>query len=213
MSARAVTIVDTGGNVGSVERALSHLGAEVTRTRDAERIAGSRSLVLPGVGAFSAPRAVVRGAIEEAIHTALDEGAWLLGICVGFQLLFDASEEFGEHDGLGLLPGRVTQLPSTVQLPHIGWNLLEKVADHPLLAGIPNGGAVYQYFVHSFAPDQVPDEVCFARATHGRSFPALACRGRVMGVQFHPEKSGPVGLQFLSNFLRLEEARGRTAGH
>ena len=99
-----------------------------------------------------------------------DAGAWLLGICVGFQILFEAGEEFGAIDGLGLLPGRVTRLPASVPVPHIGWNRLHGVADHPLLDGL--AGRRYVYFVHSYAPEGVPDELCLARCTHGRAFAA-----------------------------------------
>ncbi len=207
--AREVTVIDAGvGNLGNVARALRHLGAEVAVTAEARRVAPARCLVLPGVGAFAPPRQALRGALEEAVRSALAEGAWLLGICVGFQLLFEASEEFGETDGLGLLAGRVTRLPASVPVPHIGWNRLHDLAPHPLLAGLAAGGECgatgrHVYFVHSYAPEGVPDGLCLARATHGRSFAAVAGRGRVLGAQFHPERSGAAGLRLLANFLDL----------
>jgi glutamine amidotransferase len=231
-----VVIVDAGvGNLGNVTRALAHLGAAVEITRDPARVAAARCLVLPGVGAFAPPREALRGALEAALAAALADGAWLLGICVGFQLLFEAGEEFGVTDGLCLLPGRVTRLPAGVPVPHIGWNRLHDLADHPLLAGLgagPMGGAEdasaagggneaggedvdrrgrHFYFVHSYAPEGVPGDVCLARATHGRSFAAVAARGRVMGTQFHPERSGAAGLRLLANFLEI--ADGSAAGH
>lgn len=209
--AREVTVIDAGvGNLGNVARALRHLGAEVVVTTEARRVAPARCLVLPGVGAFAPPRQALRGALEEAMRSALAEGAWLLGICVGFQLLFAASEEFGETDGLGLLAGRVTRLPAGVPVPHIGWNRLHDLAAHPLLAGLGRPGGAYVYFVHSYAPEDVPDEVCLARATHGRGFAAVAGRGRVLGTQFHPERSGAAGLRLLANFLEI--AHGAAAG-
>jgi glutamine amidotransferase len=231
---QAVVVVDAGiGNLGNVERALAHLGATVTVTRDPDSVAAARCLVLPGVGAFAPPREALRGALEAALAAALAGGAWLLGICVGFQLLFEAGEEFGVTDGLGLLPGRVTRLPAGVPVPHIGWNRLHDLAAHPLLAGLGGAaprpatgertgtadrlggderpGAPYVYFVHSYAPEGVPGDVCLARATHGRSFPAVAGRGRVMGTQFHPERSGAAGLRLLANFLEI--AHGAAAGH
>ncbi len=162
-------------------------------------IRDSRCLVLPGVGAFRPPRETLRGAPEEAIRTAVEEGACLLGICIGYQLLFDSSEEFGMTDGLGLLAGRVTELPGGVPLPHIGWNRVFGVADHPLLAGAAEDD--YYYFVHSFAPEDVPEECVLGRCRHGRSFPAITGRGRVAGTQFHPEKSGAAGLRLLRNYL------------
>lgn len=195
-------VIDSGiGNLGNLARALRHVGAECTITRDPDVVSAGRCLVLPGVGAFKPPRETVRGALEEAIHTALDNGAWLLGICVGYQLLFDASTEFGTTDGLGLLPGTVDHLPEGVSLPHIGWNPLVDVADHPLLRHIDPGA--HMYFVHSFAPLEVGDGVALARARHGASFVAVAGRGRVFGTQFHPEKSGQHGLQLLRNFLEM----------
>jgi glutamine amidotransferase len=239
-------ILDAGvGNLGNLERALRRLGAAPETTRDPRRVAAARLLLLPGVGAFAPPREALRGDLEAALGEALAAGAWLLGICVGFQLLFEAGEEFGTTDGLGLLPGRVTRLPAGVPLPHIGWNRLHEIrkneepdapanvgsvegatsaerVDHGagggrgdresgaagrpdgargLLAGLPPEPWVY--FVHSFAPEGVPAELCLARATHGRAFPAAAGRGRVLGTQFHPEKSGEVGLRVLANFLEM----------
>lgn len=209
MTARRATVIDAGvGNLGNLARALTHLGAQAEVTSDPAAVAASRCLLLPGVGAFAPPRETLRGPMEEALRGALDGGAWLLGICVGFQLLFDAGEEFGDTDGLGLLPGRVVRLPSTVPLPHIGWNRLHGLADGKpegrLLAGLTEG--CYVYFVHSYAPDGVPADAVLARATHGRAFPAVAGRGRVLGTQFHPEKSGEVGLALLDNFLEMAYA-------
>jgi glutamine amidotransferase len=251
-----VVVVDAGvGNLGNVVRALAHLGAAAEISCDPARVAAARCLVLPGVGAFGPPREALRGPLEMALTAALADGAWLLGICVGFQLLFETGEEFGVTDGLGLLPGRVTRLPAGVPVPHIGWNRLRDMADHPLLAGLRagpvgreekagaagrgeteatgGGGACaaggedaagedaggeepdrrgrHFYFVHGYAPEDVPAEICLARATHGRSFAAVAARGRVMGTQFHPERSGAAGLRLLANFLEI--ADGSAAGH
>ena len=198
-----ITVVDSGiGNLGNLVRALESLGAQAEITLDPSRVAEGRCLLLPGVGAFAPPREALRGEMEKALHEALDAGAWLLGICVGFQLLFESGEEFKAVDGLDLLPGRVTRLPSEVPVPHIGWNRLHDTADHPLLEGIQDR---YVYFVHSFAPEGVPDELCLARCTHGRIFPAAAGRGRVMGTQFHPERSGEAGLRLLRNFLEMAD--------
>lgn len=198
------SIIDLGvGNLGNLKRALESLGCEVTVTDDPTVVEGSRCLLLPGVGAFRPPREAVRGALEDAIQRALARGAWLLGICVGFQLLFDRSVEFGETDGLALLKGDITALPSDVQLPHIGWNPLHAIGSSPLLQGIEDGA--HLYFVHSFAPEGVPEDQVLARCTHGRSFAAVCGRGRVMGTQFHPEKSGEVGLRLLANFLEMSD--------
>ena len=207
-------IVDAGvGNLGNLRRALERIGGEVEITVDPARIAAGRCLLLPGVGAFAPPREALRGPLETALREALDRGAFLLGICVGFQLLFESGEEWEEIDGLGLLSGRVTRLPPSVPVPHIGWNRLHDLADHPLLTGLATGGGwgEYVYFVHSYAPEGVPPESHLAFCTHGRAFPAVAGRGRVMGTQFHPERSGEAGLRLLSNFLEM--AHGSAAGH
>jgi len=194
-------VIDAGvGNLGNLVRAVERVGGRAEITADPERVAAARCLLLPGVGAFAPPREALRGLVEGALRDALSRGAWLLGICVGFQILFDEGEEFGATDGLGLLPGRVTRLPDTVPVPHIGWNRLHDLAEHPLLKGL---GGRYVYFVHSYAPEAVPDELCLARCTHGRAFPAVAGRDRVMGTQFHPERSGAAGLRLLANFLRM----------
>ncbi len=194
------TVIDAGvGNIGNLVRALRHLGAVVEITCDPATIRASRCLVLPGVGAFRPPRERLRGAPEKAIRGALGDGATLLGICIGYQLLFDSSEEFGTTDGLGLLGGRVTELPGGVPLPHIGWNRVFGVAEHPLLEGSTEDD--HYYFVHSFAPEGVPEDSVLGRCRHGRSFPAITGHGRVLGTQFHPEKSGAAGLRLLRNYL------------
>ena len=194
-------VIDVGvGNLGNLVRAVERVGGRAAISADPERVAEARCLLLPGVGAFGPPREAVRGDVEEALREALGRGAWLLGICVGFQILFEEGEEFGVTDGLALLPGRVTRLPEIVPIPHIGWNRLHGAAYHPLLKGLEDR---YVYFVHSYAPEGVPDELCLARCTHGREFAAAAGRGRVMGTQFHPERSGPAGLRLLSNFLEM----------
>jgi imidazole glycerol-phosphate synthase subunit HisH len=213
MSRRAL-VIDAGvGNLGNLVRALERAGgaadiANITNiaeiTLDPARVAAARCLLLPGVGAFAPPREALRGALEAALRTALDRGAYLLGICVGFQILFESGEEFRDVDGLGLLPGRVTRLPKSVPVPHIGWNRLHGLAaGHPLVDGLDDP---YVYFVHSYAPEGVPDDLCIARCTHGRVFPAAAGKGRVMGTQFHPERSGEAGLRLLANFLEMAHA-------
>ncbi|HSS47482.1 MAG TPA: imidazole glycerol phosphate synthase subunit HisH, partial [Thermoanaerobaculia bacterium] len=165
-------IIDAGvGNLGNLARALEHVGGRAEITTDPDRVEAARCLLLPGVGAFAPPREALRGSLEEALRVALARGAWLLGICVGFQILFESGEEFGVTDGLGLLSGRVTRLPETVPVPHIGWNRLHDAENHPLLAGL---GGRHLYFVHSYAPDGVPEEIQLARCTHGRVFPAVA---------------------------------------
>lgn len=205
-----VTVMDAGvGNLGNLVRALQHLGADAELTTDPAKIAAARCLVLPGVGAFRPPRETLRGEMEQALQKALGTGAYLLGICVGYQLLFDGSDEFGSTDGLGLLPGQVEKLPDGVSLPQIGWNrLTEARLDHPLFAGLDAGAETgsHFYFVHSYAPLTVPDEAVLARAVHGTPYVAVAGKGRVFGTQFHPEKSGRNGLRLIRNFLEMAHA-------
>jgi imidazole glycerol-phosphate synthase subunit HisH len=201
----AVTVIDTGiGNIGNLLRALEQVGASPTLTKDPAVVASAHRLCLPGVGAFRPPRERLRGALETALRRAVDQGAFLLGICVGYQLLFESSDEFGATDGLGMLSGQINRLPDNVSLPHIGWNRLIERRQHPLLAGL--GDDPYVYFVHSFAPVGVPPAETLASCRHGADFAAVAGRGRVMGTQFHPEKSAAVGLRLLRNFVELDEA-------
>lgn len=198
----SVGVIDAGvGNLGNVERAVRSLGFEATTTSDPGIVSESRCLLLPGVGAFRPPRERLRGALEEALSHSLSRGGFLMGICVGYQLLFESSEEFGQTDGLGLLQGHIRALPSSVSVPHIGWNRLTGVQDHPLLHGVPEGS--YAYFVHSFAPQGAAPEQTLAECRHGRSFAAVSGAGNVFGTQFHPEKSSVVGLRILENFLGL----------
>lgn len=206
MSSKAL-ILDAGvGNLGNLARAVRHAGSDCEVTREPSRIAAGRCLLLPGVGAFRPPRETLRGPMEDALNEALTAGAWLLGICVGYQLLFEAGEEHGTSDGLGLLPGVVQRLPeavgeASVALPHIGWNRLRYRRPHALFEGIPDRS--YFYFVHSYAPIEIDSAAALATAEHGAAFVAVAGLDRVLGTQFHPEKSGRHGLRLLANYLEM----------
>lgn len=200
---KRVVVVDLGvGNLGNLRRALEAVGAMVEITADAAVVRDAKRIVLPGVGAFRAPRQALRGPVEEALRAAVADGATLLGVCVGFQLLFAGSDEMGWCDGLGLLPGVVRRLPEAVAVPHIGWNRLELGTAHPFTQRLTPGERAY--FVHSFAPTGVPPALVLAWCRHGRRFPAVVADGRVMGTQFHPEKSGRAGLELLAAFLAIE---------
>ncbi len=194
-----IAIVDYGvGNIRSVERALVHVGAEVQLTADADVLAAADGIVLPGVGAFAPALAKLeeRGLGRRIVELA-GAGKPVLGVCLGYQLLFDESMEHGRHQGLGLLRGRVVEVTNTSRLPVIGWCRLSQSAESPLWDGIAEGS--YFYFVHSFTPENSPHTIACAE----HSLTAAAATGNVMGTQFHPEKSGPDGLRLYANFLSL----------
>lgn len=196
-----VTVVDSGvGNIPNAVRGLERAGAEVAVTGDPGEVELAVCLVLPGVGSFPAgmARLVERG-LDAAIRRLAARGVPVLGICLGHQMLFEASSEFGETPGLGLLPGRVGSLPATARVPHMGWDRLEVRRPDPLLSGL-DGGA-WMYFVHSFVAEPEDADLIAAVDFSGALVCAAARRGNVVGVQFHPEKSGPAGARLLANFL------------
>jgi imidazole glycerol phosphate synthase glutamine amidotransferase subunit len=197
-----VTILDYGaGNVTSVERALRRLGATPSRTDRAEDIASAERIVLPGVGHYAALiHALDRKNLRQPLLDAISRGASFLGICLGLQALYSSSEEAPELTGLDLLPGKVSQLPETVKLPHMGWNRLERPGKSRLLDGISSDD--YFYFAHSYAAPSSGAEAA-AFCGYGREFIAVLERDNIFGVQFHPEKSGTPGAKLLENFLGL----------
>lgn len=203
-----IAIVDYGaGNLPSVERALAKLGAETERAIAPEQVASARAIVLPGVGHFAA---FVNGLRERnltsSLRAAFDSGKPMLGICLGLQAMFASSEEAPGEPGLAFFPEEVRALPANVKSPHIGWNQLRRVRESALLRGIPEDA--YFYFAHSFAAPAAAAPTV-AACDHGVPFAAVIeyanGRGRLSGVQFHPEKSGETGALVLQNFL--ESAR------
>ena len=197
-----IGIVDYGaGNLASVRNALDQIGAEpriVDRPWDAD---ACERLILPGVGSFPLAMETLNGSgWAEALHAYAASGRPMLGICLGMQLLFSEGEEQGSTDGLGLVPGRVVRMTPEAphRLPHVGWNNLIHVRTHPLFEGVKHH--VDLYFVHSYhcVPND-PDDV-IARCDHGGEFVSSVGRGNVAGMQFHPEKSQPVGSRILKNF-------------
>jgi len=199
-----IAIVDYGmGNLRSVQKAIEYLGGEALITRDAGVIAEAERLILPGVGAFGdAMDNLRRFGLIDPICRFAETPRPLLGICLGMQLLFNESEENGPHRGFGFISGRVVRfaLPRTYKVPQMGWNRLT-LTDHPLWEGL--GEAPYVYFVHSYHAER-DTEATIAESDYGYLFPAAAARGNVMGVQFHPEKSGDVGLRILNNFMEMD---------
>ncbi len=197
-----VAIIDYGaGNVPSVERALQKLGANTARTSNAEELAEARAVVLPGVGHFAALiRALDARRLRAPLVNAISSGKPFLGICLGLQALYESSEEAPELAGLGIFSGRVCALPSSVKLPHMGWNRLKIRRGSPLLEGLT--GEHYFYFAHSFAAGAGNGET-LAVCEYGAEFGAALCVNNICAVQFHPEKSGEAGARLLGNFLRM----------
>ncbi len=178
------------------------MGGTPEMTGDPARVSRSPRLVLPGVGAFGdAMRNLRDVGLDQAILESVAKGTPLLGLCLGLQLLFDESEEFGHHRGLGMIPGRVRKLPAGVRVPHVGWNQIETLRPDPLLEGISEG--TYFYFVHSFYVDPTSPEGALGWTDYGLRFCSLAQSGNSWGAQFHPEKSQDAGKRLLRNFLRI----------
>ena len=209
-----VTIIDYGmGNLLSVCRAFEHLGAEIILTHNPEKIAHAELLVLPGVGAFGdGMQALNDKGLSDSIKNYAQKGKPLLGICLGAQMLLDSSDEFGSHQGLGLISGKVVAIPHQNQqghdlnVPHMGWADLQPANNdhfsHPLLDSTANGSALY--FVHSFHVQTEAQSDLVATCDYsGNQLTAVVQHDNVVGCQFHPEKSGPVGLNMLKNFLEL----------
>jgi glutamine amidotransferase len=193
-----VTLIDSPvANVANIARALREVGASLHVTCDPDAIARAAKIVLPGVGSFiAAMRWLGENRIDDAIRAAVDNGASLLGICVGHQALFETSHEMGVTRGLGLVAGEVKKFEGALPVPQIGWNRVTANGS-PLFEGVaPNTSF---YFVNSYAASNTPDEI--ARADYGGPFTAAIQKGRVFGVQFHPEKSSTAGLRVLRNFV------------
>ncbi len=192
-------MVDYGaGNLRSLRHGLERAGATVTVTADADRVAAARRVLVPGVGAAGAAMAALeRHGLVRAIRAVADAGGYVFGICLGMQLLFDASDE-GDVRCLGLLPGRVTPMAFAGRLPHMGWNDVVATGAHPLAAGLP----AVCYFAHSYAVEPASAATVLASTElDGRRFASMAGGDRVAGTQFHPEKSGPAGRRLLRAFL------------
>ena len=195
-----IAIVDYGaGNLPSVERALQKLGAETERAVAPKQLDSAKAIVLPGVGHFAA---FVEGLRERnltsSLRAAFDSGKPMLGICLGLQAMFAASDEAPGDPGLGFFPEQVHALPTSVKSPHIGWNQLRRVQPSKLLRGIPEDA--YFYFAHSYAAP-ASAQFTVAACDHGFPFAAVIERQNLAAVQFHPEKSGETGAQVLRNFV------------
>ena len=196
-----IALVDYGaGNLRSVENALTRLGVAGLVASGPNDIADAEAVIFPGVGAAGPAMAALRERrLDRAILSAIRRGVPFLGICLGLQLLFERSAEDGAAC-LGVFPGTVERLDTTEKLPHVGWNTLEAVRPHPVLERM-EGEAMY--FVHSYVAVPRDPTLVVAETTHGVPFVSVIAAGRLLGVQFHPERSGPAGLRLLENFLRF----------
>ena len=201
-----IAIADYGvGNLFSLQSSFKFIGADAYLTNDPDKLKEADKIILPGVGAFEdAAQKLKKSGLRDSILEETAKGKPLLGICLGMQMLFERSFEYGEHEGLGLLRGSVIgmqgRIPAELKIPHICWNALHVTREHPLLRYVKEGDCVY--FVHSFYADGCEDSL-IASAEYGREITAAVAKGNVMGCQFHPEKSGPVGLSILKAFCEM----------
>ena len=202
-----IAIIDYGvGNLFSLSSSFKAIGADTIVTGDAEIIRKADKLILPGVGAFcDAIKKLKETGLDKVIIDEVKKGKKLLGICLGMQMLFHKSFEYGEYDGLGLLKGEVVpmkdSIPNTLKIPHIGWNALNILKENSLFKYVKNGDFVY--FVHSYYAENCDDSL-IADTEYGKSLTAAVAKDNVFGCQFHPEKSGEVGLKILKAFCEME---------
>ncbi len=198
-----VVIIDYGmGNLHSVQKAISFLGAQPILSQDAEQIASAQKLILPGVGAFGdAMDELHKRDLVQAIKAAVQKGTPLMGICLGMQLLFESSTEGGKQEGFGFIPGEITKFNIQQKVPHMGWNSVEN-RDKQMFAGLPKEFSVY--FVHSFCAQDIHMPYASGITEYEIPFVCAVHRKNIYGCQFHPEKSGENGMQILRNFLAVE---------
>jgi glutamine amidotransferase len=200
-----IAIIDYGmGNLRSVQKGIERVGFAADVTRDTARIEAAAGVVLPGVGAFGACMDNLRAyGLIDAVRRVIERGTPFLGICLGMQLLFEESEEFGPVRGLGIFPGRVVRFTDRpgLQVPHMGWNQIRKQQDLPHLRGIDDGAFVY--FVHSYYVEPTDASLTATSTEYGVEFTSAIARDNVFATQYHPEKSQAVGLKILENFGRI----------
>ena len=195
-----IAIIDYGvGNLRSVEKAFAAMGCDAVVTSDVALLQNAERLVLPGVGAFGAcMQALTERGFDDLVRERVKRGVPLLGVCVGMQMLFEQSEEFGQTVGLGLLKGVVRRFSSDLVVPHVGWNQIHQRECHPLFEGVPDQS--FFYFVHSFYCEPADKNAVMGETDYGVTYASVVAQGNVCGVQFHPEKSQAVGLRLLKNF-------------
>jgi glutamine amidotransferase len=199
-----ITVIDYGmGNLRSVVKAVEKFTDRVAVSNDPGSINSSDALIMPGDGAFGMAMENLkkRGWIEPIVDY-IARNRFFLGICLGFQLLFSSSEEFGTHEGLGIVPGKIVRFTAAgLKVPHMGWNTVQLVSESGFFSGIPTGS--YFYFIHSYYPDNSDREWIIGEVEYGKKFPCVIGRGNIIATQFHPEKSHTMGLKIIENFVRL----------
>jgi imidazole glycerol-phosphate synthase subunit HisH len=205
MQSERIAVIDYGGgNVGSLLAALERRGASFTLTEDPREVVRAHAAILPGDGAFGATIGALRErGLDGAVRETIAAGRPFLGICVGMQVLFDSSDEYGGAAGLGILPGNVRRFTKAPRVPHMGWNDLVIERTHPFAAGLTDGA--WAYFLHSYCVSAGADSLV-ASCEYGERFAAIVARDNVMATQFHPEKSRTAGARLLDNFLRIAAA-------
>jgi glutamine amidotransferase len=205
MQSERIAVIDYGGgNVGSLLAALERRGASFTLTEDPRDVVRAHAAILPGDGAFGATMEALRErGLDGAVRETVAAGRPFLGICVGMQVLFDSSDEYGGTVGLGILPGEVRRFTSAPRVPHMGWNDLVIERTHPFAEGLADGA--WAYFLHSYRVT-ADAESLVASCEYGERFAAIVARDNVMATQFHPEKSRTAGARLLDNFLRIASA-------
>lgn len=198
-----VAIIDYGvGNLRSVDKAFAATGCEAVVSCDEKELRSAERLVLPGVGAFGAcMKALSERGFDRLVRERVEAGTPLLGVCVGMQLLFEESDEFGATAGLGLLPGRVRRFGDELVVPHVGWNRIDQAREHPMFDGVANGS--FFYFVHSYYCEPGEKSLVAGETEYGVRYASVVAKENICGVQFHPEKSQESGLRLLRNFARL----------
>ena len=203
MAGKRVLVLDYGaGNLRSVARAVEYVGFQPEVTADPRALEQADAVVMPGVGvAADTMRHLHEQALAEPLRAYILAGRPFLGVCMGMQALLTVSEEGGEHPCLDIVPGRVRRLDvaNEMKVPHMGWNQVEQLREHPIFAEIPDGSCFY--FVHSYYPDPEDQSLVVGRTEYGVAFPSVIARNGLVATQFHPEKSGGVGLQLYRNFL------------
>jgi glutamine amidotransferase len=199
-----IAIVDYGmGNLKSVQKALTFLNISSFISNDTDHIKNSTAIIIPGVGAFpDAMENMKRSGLDILIKAEAKAGKPLLGICLGMQLLFEESNEIQTTSGFGFLKGKITEIKRNVKVPHMGWNTLKFKEPNLLLKGVAENS--YAYFVHSYFAELGEEKILNAYTEYGAKIPAIVSKDNIFGIQFHPEKSGKIGMKILENFARLK---------